>query len=94
MAARPSSTRKIVQKPFNPVLPPVIDLESQASFVEPENTNDCGRKGMEFCTESFVDFESLRVNGFDVKDLFYDQQWENYFEMLNGFVYFDLVRNF
>jgi hypothetical protein len=44
MAARPSSTRKIVQKSFNPELPPVIDLESQASFVEPENTNDCGRE--------------------------------------------------
>jgi hypothetical protein len=29
---------------------------------------------MEFCSESFVDFESLRVNGFDVKDLFFDQQ--------------------
>ncbi|KAK2356935.1 hypothetical protein QL285_094252 [Trifolium repens] len=94
MAARPSSSRKIVQKSFNPVLPPVIGLESQASFVEPDNTNDCGREGMEFCSESFVDFESLRVNGFDVKDLFFDQQWENYFEMLNGFVYFDLVKNF
>jgi hypothetical protein len=23
-----------------------------------------------------------------------DQQWKNYFEMLNGFVYFDIVRNF
>jgi hypothetical protein len=76
------------------VLPPVIDIESQASFVEPDNTNDCGREGMEFCSESFVDFESLRVNGFDVKDFFFDQQWENYFEMLNGFVYFDLVKNF
>jgi hypothetical protein len=41
-----------------------------------------------------VDFESLRVNGVDIKDLFYDQQWENYFEMLNGFVYYDLVKNF
>jgi hypothetical protein len=63
-------------------------------FVEPSNTNDCGREGMEFFTECFVDFESLRVNGVDIKDLFYDQQWENYFEMLNGFVYYDLVKNF
>ncbi|KAK2389989.1 hypothetical protein QL285_063540 [Trifolium repens] len=94
MAARPSSTRKIVQKPFNPVLPPVVDLNSQASLVDPSNTNDCGREGMEFFTECFVDFESLRVNGVDIKDLFYDEQWENYFEMLNGFVYYDLVKNF
>jgi hypothetical protein len=56
MAARP--TRKVVQKPFNPQLPPVINLNSQASLIEPPNTNDCGREGMEFLTEKFVDFES------------------------------------
>ncbi|KAK2356139.1 hypothetical protein QL285_093494 [Trifolium repens] len=49
---------------------------------------------MEFITEKFIDFESLKVNGIDIKDLFYDQQWGNYFEMLNGFVYFDIVKNF
>jgi hypothetical protein len=92
MAARPS--RSIVQQPFNPQLPPVINLNSQASLIEPPNTNDCGREGMEFLTEKFVDFESLKVNGVDIKDLFYDQQWGNYFEMLNEFVYFDIVRNF
>jgi hypothetical protein len=63
-------------------------------LVDPSNTNDCGREGMEFFIECFVDFESLRVNGVDIKDLFYDEQWENYFEMLNGFVYYDLVKNF
>jgi hypothetical protein len=41
-----------------------------------------------------VDFGSLRANGRDVAHLFMDQQWKNYFEMLNGFVYFDIVRNF
>jgi hypothetical protein len=76
------------------MLPPVVDLNSQASLVDPSNTNDCGREGMEFFTECFVDFESLRVNGIDIKDLFYDQQWENYFEMLNGFVYYGIVKNF
>jgi hypothetical protein len=50
--------------------------------------------GMEFITEKFVDFESLKVNGIDIQDLFFDQQWENYFNMLNGFVYFDIVKNF
>jgi hypothetical protein len=25
--------------------------------------NDCGREGMEFLTEKFVDFESLKLNG-------------------------------
>jgi hypothetical protein len=72
----------------------MIDLNSQASLEEPPNTNDCGRKGMKFLTEKFVDFESLKVNGVDIQDLFYDQQWKNYFEMLNGFVYYDIVKNF
>jgi hypothetical protein len=76
------------------VLPPVIDLNSQASLVVPPNTNDCGTEGMEFLTEKFMDFESLKVNDIDIKDLFYDQQWGNYFDMLNGFVYYDIVKNF
>jgi hypothetical protein len=94
MAAQPSSTRQIVQKPFNPVLPSVVNLNSQATLNDPPNTNDCGREGMEFFTECFVDFESLRVNGVDIQNLFYDQQWGNYFDMLNGFVYYDIVKNF
>jgi hypothetical protein len=72
----------------------VIDLNSQASFEEPPNSNDCGREAMEFLTEKFVDFESLKLNDIDIQKLFYDQQWGNYFEMLNGFVYYDIVKNF
>ncbi|KAK2449774.1 hypothetical protein QL285_008934 [Trifolium repens] len=49
---------------------------------------------MEFLTEKFVDFESLRLNDIDIQSLFNDQQWKNYFEMLNGFVYYDFVKNF
>jgi hypothetical protein len=75
MTAQPS--RQIVQRPFNPELPPMIDLNSQASLEEPPNTNDCGREGMKFHTEKFVDFESLKVNGVDIQDLFYDQQCYN-----------------
>ena len=92
MAAQPSRT--IVQRPFNPVLPPVIDLTSQATLVVPDNTTDCGTEAMEFLTEKFVDFESLRINGIDVQSLFFDQQWGNYFDMLNGFVYYDIVKYF
>ncbi|KAK2382125.1 hypothetical protein QL285_069678 [Trifolium repens] len=92
MTAQPS--RNIVQRPFNPELPPVIDLNSQASHEEPPNSNDCGREAMEFLTEKFVDFESLKLNGIDIQKLFYDQQWGNYFDMLNGFVYYDIVKNF
>jgi hypothetical protein len=49
---------------------------------------------MKFFTECFIDFESLRVNGVDIQSLFYDQQWGNYFDMCNGFVYYDLIKNF
>jgi hypothetical protein len=91
MTAQP--TRIIVQEPFNPELQPVIDLNSQASFIDTPKSNDCGRDAMEFLTEKFIDFESLKLNGIDVQSLFYDQQWSNYFDMLNGFVYYDIVKN-
>ncbi|WJX95103.1 NADH:ubiquinone reductase (H(+)-translocating) [Trifolium repens] len=92
MAAR--SSNEIVQRPFNPVLPPIIDLKSQAKLVFKDNVTDAGPESFEFITEKFVDFESLKVNGIDIQSLFYDQQWKNYFEMLNGFVYYDIVKYF
>ncbi|KAK2382407.1 hypothetical protein QL285_069943 [Trifolium repens] len=92
MAARPSN--EIVQRPFNPVLPPVIDLLSQEKLVFKDNVTDAGPESFEFVTEKFVDFESFKVNGIDIQSLFYDQQWKNYFEMLNGFVYYDIVKYF
>ncbi|WJX51640.1 hypothetical protein P8452_37817 [Trifolium repens] len=92
MTAQPSAI--IVQEPFDPELVPVIDLTSQASFVDRPSSTDCGRDAMEFLTEKFVDFEILKLNGIDVQSLFYDQQWGNYFHMLNGFVYYDIVKNF
>jgi hypothetical protein len=55
---------------------------------------DCGRNKLEFNTESIVDFESLKANGKDVAYLFMDQQWRNFFDMLNGWVYFNIIRNF
>ncbi|KAK2381442.1 hypothetical protein QL285_069039 [Trifolium repens] len=92
MAAR--SSNEIVQRPFNPVLPPVIDLKSQEKLVFKDNETVAGPESFEFITEKFVDFESLKVNGIDIQSLFYDQQWKNYFEMLNGFVYYDIVKYF
>ncbi|KAK2403237.1 hypothetical protein QL285_052693 [Trifolium repens] len=92
MAAR--SSNEIVQRPFNPVLPPVIDLKSQEKLVFKDNETVAGPESFEFITEKFVDFESFKVNGIDIQSLFYDQQWKNYFEMLNGFVYYDIVKYF
>jgi hypothetical protein len=71
MTAQPS--RIIIQEPFNPELPLVIDLNSQATLRDPPNSNDCGREAMKFLTEKFVNFESLKINDIDIQSLFYDQ---------------------
>ncbi|KAK2449080.1 hypothetical protein QL285_008311 [Trifolium repens] len=90
MAAR--SSNEIIQEPFNPSLPPIIDLNSKDNLVYQQNQTDAGPDSYDFYTEKFVDFESLKANGIDVQNLFFDQKWENYFEMLNGFVYYDIVK--
>ncbi|KAK2456740.1 hypothetical protein QL285_004081 [Trifolium repens] len=92
MAAR--SSNEIIQEPFNPTLPPIIDLNSKDNLVYQHNQTDAGPDSYEFYTEKFVDFESLKANGIDVQNLFFDQKWEKYFEMLNGFVYYDIVKYF
>ncbi|KAK2427085.1 hypothetical protein QL285_025687 [Trifolium repens] len=90
MAAR--SSNEIIQEPYNPELPPVIDLNSNISYEN--HTTDAGPDAYNFCTEKFVDFESLKANGIDIQYLFFNQNWQNYFEMLNGFVYYDIVKYF
>ncbi|KAK2415428.1 hypothetical protein QL285_037909 [Trifolium repens] len=92
MAAR--SSNEIVQEPFNPTLPPIIDLNSKDNLVYQHNQTDAGPNAYDFYTEKFVDFESLKANGIDIQNLFFDQKWENYFDMLNGFVYYDIVKYF
>ncbi|KAK2404116.1 hypothetical protein QL285_053491 [Trifolium repens] len=92
MAAR--SSNEIVQEPFNPTLPPIIDLNSKDNLVYEHHQTDAGPDSYDFFTEKFVDFESLKANGIDIQYLFYNQQWQNYFEMLNGFVYYGIVKYF
>ncbi|KAK2451516.1 hypothetical protein QL285_010564 [Trifolium repens] len=92
MAAR--SSNEIVQEPFNPTLSPIIDLNSKDNLVYEHHQTDAGPDAYDFFTEKFVDFESLKANGIDIQYLFYNQQWQNYFEMLNGFVYYDIVKYF
>ncbi|MCI40509.1 cullin-like protein, partial [Trifolium medium] len=41
-----------------------------------------------------VDFESLRVNDFDIEELFIKQGWKRYFDMLNGPIYTGMVKEF
>ncbi|MCI32495.1 cullin-like protein, partial [Trifolium medium] len=44
--------------------------------------------------EKMVDFESLKINGFDVEEMFIKQGWKRYFDMLNGPIYTRLVKEF
>ncbi|KAK2456882.1 hypothetical protein QL285_004209 [Trifolium repens] len=90
MAAR--SSNEIIQEPYNPSLPPIIDFNSD--IVYEHHTTDAGPDAYDFFTEKFVDFESLKANGIDIQYLFDNQKWQNYFEMLNGFVYYDIVKYF
>ncbi|KAK2428609.1 hypothetical protein QL285_027119 [Trifolium repens] len=92
MAAR--SSNEIIQEPYNPTLPPVIDLNPEDNLVYEHHQTDAGPDAYDFFTEKFVDFDSLKANGIDIQYLFYNQQWQNYFEMLNGFVYYDIVKYF
>ncbi|KAK2423315.1 hypothetical protein QL285_033778 [Trifolium repens] len=90
MAAR--SSNEIIQEPYNPSLLPIINLNSD--IVYEHHTTDAGPDAYDFFTEKFVDFESLKANGIDIQYLFDNQKWQNYFEMLNGFVYYDIVKYF
>ncbi|KAK2384749.1 hypothetical protein QL285_072058 [Trifolium repens] len=92
MAAR--SSNEIIQEPYNPSLPPIIDLNSEDNLVYEHHQTDAGPDAYDFFTEKFVDFDSLKANEIDIQYLFYNQQWQNYFEMLNGFVYYDIVKYF
>ncbi|MCH93055.1 hypothetical protein A2U01_0014002 [Trifolium medium] len=41
-----------------------------------------------------VDFESLKINGFDFEEMITAQGWNMYFEMLNGPIYTGIVKEF
>jgi hypothetical protein len=82
----------VTQEPDNPKLEPVINIHSGASFIKADNTTAFGEFGLHPNIERAVDFESLRVNKNDVRSILLSQQWDHYFEMLNGPVYYDLVR--
>ncbi|MCI34289.1 LRR receptor-like serine/threonine-protein kinase RCH1, partial [Trifolium medium] len=43
-------------------------------------------------SEKMVDFESLKVNGSDIEELFTNQGWKRYFDMLNGPIYTNMVK--
>jgi hypothetical protein len=94
MAAQPSSSHEIIQEPFNPQLEPVIYIQSNSPFISIKKTMPFEDSGLRLHIERIIDFESLRVNKKDVGKILLNQQWNSYFEMLNGPTYTDLVKQF
>jgi plasmid maintenance system killer protein len=76
----------------NPTLAPVIDIHFDATFIKAENMMDFGENGLTMNVERAVDYESLRVNKKDVSKILLNQQWNHFFDMLNGPTCFDLVK--
>ncbi|MCI05493.1 hypothetical protein A2U01_0026546 [Trifolium medium] len=70
-----------------------IDTNTQKHFSK-NVTIEIPYKKLDLVLEQPVDFESLRANCFDVKKLFQDQGWLGYFDILNGPVYTQLVKDF
>ncbi|MCI21366.1 50S ribosomal protein L16, partial [Trifolium medium] len=70
-----------------------IDTNTQKHFTK-NVTIEISYNKLDLVMEQHVDFESLRANGYDVKKLFQDQGWLGYFDILNGPVYTELVKDF
>ncbi|MCI34271.1 hypothetical protein A2U01_0055489, partial [Trifolium medium] len=70
-----------------------IDTNTQKHFSK-NVTIEIPYEKLDLVLEQPVNFEGLRANGFDVKKLFQDQGWLGYFDILNGSVYTQLVKDF
>ncbi|MCI30135.1 cullin-like protein, partial [Trifolium medium] len=55
---------------------------------------DFNESVLKFWYDRMVDFKSLKANDFDVEELFINQGWKRYFEMLNGPIYTKMVKEF
>ncbi|MCI08337.1 hypothetical protein A2U01_0029413, partial [Trifolium medium] len=88
-----SSSAPATQHPLNPLnLPQITTIGKSLIF-----TGDIMK--FNFCLlklrpERMVDFESLRINDFDIEELFVKQGWKRYFDMLNGPIYTRMVKEF
>ncbi|MCI24925.1 NADH-ubiquinone oxidoreductase chain [Trifolium medium] len=88
-----SSSSSAVQNPLNPLnLPPIVKVGKSLQVTG--NMMPFDKDALKLCFDKAVDFESLRVNGFDVEELFNKQGWNRYFEMLNGPIFAGLIKEF
>ncbi|MCH84757.1 hypothetical protein A2U01_0005593 [Trifolium medium] len=90
MATASSSS---VENPLNPLgLPQIMTIGSSLLIIE--NVMQFNDSLLKFCYDKMVDFESLKENNFYVEELFFNQGWKRYFEMLNGPIFTNLVKEF
>ncbi|MCI04627.1 hypothetical protein A2U01_0025674, partial [Trifolium medium] len=88
-----SSSTPVVQNPNNPLnLSPIATVGNTLIYTGDVMQFNIGL--LKLRPEKMVDFESLKVNGFDVEELSTNQGWKRYFEMLNGPIYTNMVKEF
>ncbi|MCI68472.1 hypothetical protein A2U01_0089733, partial [Trifolium medium] len=58
-----------------------LNSQSGASFFVKGKATDINYNDFELVIEQPVDFESLKVNGFDVEKFFTDQGWSQFFDI-------------
>ncbi|MCI00907.1 hypothetical protein A2U01_0021931, partial [Trifolium medium] len=93
MESGSSSHVQQVQNPLNPLgLPQIVSIGK--SFIVTGNVMDFNENLLKLWYDRMVDFESLKANDFDVEELFINQGWKRYFDMLNGPIFTKMVKEF
>ncbi|MCH96520.1 hypothetical protein A2U01_0017507, partial [Trifolium medium] len=88
-----SSTQPSTQNPLNLLdLPPIATIYKSLIVMEDTYVFNIGL--LKLRPERMVDFESLKINGFDFEEMFTAQGWNKYFDMLNGPIYTRMVKEF
>jgi hypothetical protein len=73
----------------------MIDIENSISNQFAKDQRPVMYEELQFAVEKPVDFESLRVNGFpSLREAFEKQDLLYYFDILNGLVHTELVKDF
>ncbi|MCI15418.1 cullin-like protein, partial [Trifolium medium] len=88
-----SSSAPVGQNPLNSMdLPPIATIGKSLIYTGDVMQFNIGL--LKLRPEKMVDFESLKINGFDFEELFTNQGWKRYFDMPNGPIYTNMVKEF
>jgi hypothetical protein len=82
-------------QPQEVIVPPIADIEASTPGTITKDTMEFSISELFCFIEEVVDFESLRVNGMGkIKELLVSQNLSVFFDILNGPVYPNLVKDF